>query len=158
MYQIDHTKNPDLIKDVYTFHKKFDLESRIINTPIDAERLAFRLKFLAEELQEINIAAGDGDLPGILDGLVDLVYVAIGTAYDLNLNFAKAWENVQAANLMKVKASEKNPSKRGHSNDIVKPANWQAPNHDSLFTVQDLNHDFLNSENYRLVELASIFE
>lgn len=150
-------ENPDLIHDVEKFHTKFNLMPRDLGAPIDKELTQFRIKFLAEELKEANEAAARADLPGLLDALVDLVYVAIGTAYTLNLNFGDAWKNVQAANMAKIKASADNPSKRGYSGDIVKPAGWRAPDHDSLFIGPDLGHDPLTTDK-GLVDLPDYFK
>lgn len=154
MYTANPAENPDLIQDVHNFHTKFDLTPRTINAPLDKTLMEFRIKFLAEELKEINAAAARGDLPEFLDGLVDLVYVAIGTAYTMNLNFGKAWEAVQRANMAKVKASAENPSKRGHASDIVKPAGWTAPRHDTLFTAYDLTQEPLSDDD-GLVDLPA---
>lgn len=154
MYQSNPAENPDLIQDVQNFHTKFDLKARQPGTPIDIDRLRFRIRFLAEELKEINHAAAKGDLPELLDGLVDLVYVAIGTARDLNLNFAEGWDRVQEANMAKVPASAENPSPRGHVTDIVKPAGWTPPNHKDLFSELDLLHARLTTQN-ELVDLTA---
>ena len=78
------------------FHEKFGLERvpeffhplsvlvRTIPPPavkLDPELIKFRLRFLREELEEIEQGYRDGDLEQVADGLVDLVYVALGTAH-----------------------------------------------------------------------------
>lgn len=148
--------NPDLIDDIAKFHEKFSIPQRAESTPIDPDLMRFRLKFLAEELKEANIAAAESNLPDFLDALVDLVYVAIGTAHVFNLDFATAWASVQEANMKKVNRSEENPGKRGHSSDIVKPAGWVAPNHEALFTKDDLSWAPLKDEPEKgMVDLPS---
>lgn len=133
--------NADLVADIAKFHAKFNIPQRAEGQPIDPDLMRFRIKFLAEELKEANIAAAESNLPDFLDALVDLVYVAIGTAHVFNLDFQHAWRNVQEANMKKVNRSEENPGKRGHSSDIVKPAGWVAPTHEELFTHEDLRLD-----------------
>ena len=157
MYNSDRAENPDLVDDIEQFHTKFDLKGRLINSPIDPELLKFRVRFLAEELKEINNASAEGDLEEVLDGLVDLVYVAIGTAYMLNLNFAEAWKTVHKANMSKVKVSNENPGKRGHSTDIVKPPGWVKPDHAHLFTPIDWSHPPLTDKT-EIVDLSSYFK
>lgn len=67
-------------KDVYKFHEKFGIKQpkkRII--PKSEELFQFRYKFLKEELQEF-IDSQHTDIDTSVDSLVDLVYVAVGTA------------------------------------------------------------------------------
>lgn len=146
----------NLIEDVAKFHEKFKVPQRKQGDPLDAALLRFRLRFLAEELYESNQAAARSDLPELLDGLVDLVVVAIGTAYVLNLDFAGAWERVRAANLAKVLATSAADSKRGYAGDIVKPEGWKAPNHNNLFHPDDLRLAPLTTEK-GLVNLSAYF-
>ena len=90
--------------------------------------MTFRIKFLKEELEEFNDAYERGDLVHAFDGLMDLVYVALGTAYMMNVPWAEAWPHVQNANMLKKRASHEGESTRGSSLDVVKPEGWVAPN------------------------------
>jgi predicted HAD superfamily Cof-like phosphohydrolase len=63
-----------------------------------------------------------------LDALVDLVYVALGTAVMQGFDFEEAWRRVHAANMLKTKYSRANPGKRKSSFDVVKPIGWIRPN------------------------------
>lgn len=95
----------------------------------------FRRKFMAEELEEFDAACAAGDLPKAADALVDLVYVALGTAHFMGLPFDELFAEVQRANLTKERTSD--PSKlsahargrdgRGGRQDIVKPEGWEGP-------------------------------
>lgn len=113
---------------VAEFHAKFGVP--VNDTPgfPSKEVLKFRLDTLAEELEEINNAAKRGDLEDFLDGLVDLVYFAMGTAHVCALPFNDAFREVHEANMRKVNASAENPGKRGFGGDIVKPEDWVGPN------------------------------
>ena len=137
------------------FHRKFGLpatqEPRRM-TPTLAERTQprvvddstarFRLLFLIEELREIakgygvemnivlhRIEGAPQDLPAIADGLVDLVYVALGTAHLHGLPWPELFAEVQRANMTKERAtgSGDERSTRGHSLDVVKPAGFTPP-------------------------------
>ena len=73
----------------------------------------------------------------IVDGLIDLCVVAIGTldAFDIDAN--KAWDAVLKANMKKeVGKKETRPNPLGLP-DLVKPEGWEAPSHEG-------NHGKLN--------------
>ena len=91
----------------------------------------YRTKFMLEELLEFADAQYRADLPAAADALVDLVYVALGTAHLMGLPFDELWRTVQLANLQKERATGADDprSKRGHHLDVVKPVGWQAPDH-----------------------------
>ena len=124
------------------FHEKFGLERvpeffhplsvlvRTIPPPavkLDPELIKFRLRFLREELEEIEQGYRDGDLEQVADGLVDLVYVALGTAHLHRLPFNELFSAVHEANMKKVRAQSSADSKRGSFYDVVKPDGWQKP-------------------------------
>ena len=116
-----------LIKDIDQFHKKFKFEKNDkVGIPENNELVNFRTSFLIEELAEYTQAITKGDSAAALDALVDIVYIALGTAWLFNLPFEKAWNEVQKANMSKVRTKSKS-KKRGTSFDVVKPKGWQAP-------------------------------
>ena len=142
------------VADIEEFHEKFDLiyDGRPRALPRDLQK--FRQKFLSEELGEyfshvdlayralevsfLDEAEITHHLEEMLDGLVDLVYVAVGTAYLHGFDFAEAWRRVHAANMTKVRAQSAAHSKRGSTHDVVKPPGWEAPSHTDL--VEDHAH------------------
>ena len=79
-----------------------------------------------EELAEYTNAITKKDSAAALDALVDIVYIALGTAWLFNLPFEKAWNEVQKANMSKIRTKSKS-KKRGTSFDVVKPKGWIAP-------------------------------
>lgn len=114
-------------EDVAAFHEKFGLTYNGGPRLLDFDVLSFRMKFLEEELGEFIESAAEQDLPGMADALIDLVYVAMGTAYMLGLPWQQLWNEVQRANMSKVRAQSKDESKRGSSLDVIKPAGWTGP-------------------------------
>lgn len=68
---------------------------------------------------------GGRDLHEQFDGLIDLVYVAIGTAYHHGVDFDEGWRRVHEVNMQKVLAKSADESKRGYRFDVVKPKNWR---------------------------------
>lgn len=138
-------KRPDLLKDIDQFHKKFAFEkNEKVGIPEDNELVNFRTSFLMEELAEYTQAITKKDAAGALDALVDIVYIALGTAWLFNLPFEKAWNEVQKANMSKVRAKSKS-KKRGTAFDVVKPKGWEAPNIDRIVEEErDINENFSN--------------
>lgn len=150
---------PSYFVDVGRFHEKFDLvhfgDCDGSPAPLDPDALAYRLGFLIEELEEFARSQGADVVAGLLaearahcsewpdapastfgladgaDALVDLVYVALGTAHLMRLPFDACWAEVQRANMMKERATgaDDQRSKRRHALDVVKPAGWKAPDH-----------------------------
>jgi len=120
-----------MIGDVLDFHKKFGLpDGETDQLTGDSHAQAFRLGFLQEELDELHEALEDGDRVKAFDALLDLVYVAHGTALFMGIN-PKQWAvgegAVQDANMAKERATSEGQSKRGTTLDVVKPAGWTGP-------------------------------
>lgn len=84
------------------------------------------------------------DHPELFDGLIDLVYVAYGTAHLLGYPWAAGWERVQEANMAKVRAQSADQSTRGSTYDVVKPPGWKKPDIEGL--LQQMGWDINNRE------------
>lgn len=87
-------------------------------------RFSERLNHLLEEMNEMTESQNAGDLPGVADALVDLVYLAVGTAVEMGLPWETLWADVHRANMTKQRGV--NP-KRGHGADLIKPPGWVGP-------------------------------
>lgn len=128
--------------DIVDFHQRFGLQYTGEPRMLPKELADFRLIFLAEEFTEYKEAVESPDSlesrEQALDALVDLVYVALGTAYLHGFNFAEAWRRVQKANMAKVRTERAGDSKRGSTFDVIKPPGWTAPSHrDLVGTIRD---------------------
>ena len=113
-----------MCKDVADFDEKI-LQDHGENYPslVSLEYCVERSRFLAEELDEFAIAAGEANIVGLADALADLVYVALGTAYKMGLPFDDIWAAVHEANMRKVSGQ----TKRGNRVDAMKPVGWVGP-------------------------------
>jgi predicted HAD superfamily Cof-like phosphohydrolase len=121
------SESGDMFSQVAEFHRKFDLQPTDGPAfPVD-ELVHLKLRHLQEELDEVRAGLMMEDLEKFFDGLIDLVYVALGTAYLSGLPFNQGFSRVHAANMQKVRAVSKDQSKRGSTYDIVKPAGWVPP-------------------------------
>jgi predicted HAD superfamily Cof-like phosphohydrolase len=125
---------PSNFVQVGAFLAKFDLPNALGECKphlIPEDVIKFRLKFLEEELNELAGAFSAGDLPNAADALIDLVYVALGTAHLMGLPWEALFAEVQRVNMMKQRAQSVEESKagtgRGHSFDVIKPPGWTPP-------------------------------
>lgn len=118
--------------DIVYFYSKYGMPLPESPQILSAEMMEFRKKFLHEELAEFESAVASNDLGECLDALVDLVVVAMGTAYLMGLPFMDAWREVQMKNLQKVRVDHAGESKRGSSFDLKKPEGWTAPDQNNL--------------------------
>jgi predicted HAD superfamily Cof-like phosphohydrolase len=116
------------VQDISNMHTKFGVNTKM--REFDKEKLQkflqFRIDFLQEELDEMKDADNGDD---VVDALIDLCVVAIGTldAYDVDAH--EAWNRVHEKNMQKevgVKASRPNPLGLP---DLIKPEGWTPPTH-----------------------------
>jgi predicted HAD superfamily Cof-like phosphohydrolase len=135
----------DILKDIDNFHKKYGFEkNEKVDISDNSELINFRTAFLMEELAEYTNAITKKDAAGALDALVDIVYIALGTAWLFNLPFEKAWNEVQKANMSKIRAKDKT-GKRGTKFDVIKPKDWKAPNIEKIIDEErEINENFSN--------------
>lgn len=125
-------------RDVYNFHLKFDLPRGDPPGLMDSALMQFRLGFLREELREFEDAHDAGDYVAAADSLVDLVYVAIGTAVVMGVPWDECWTAVHNANMRKQKAKpDGSDSKRGSAHDVVKPEGWRSPEVDLKRIIEE---------------------
>lgn len=123
-------------QDVQAFHRKFGVglggDGSLPQLP-PTDVYEFRKKFLHEELREMEEAYLRGDLPAYFDALLDLVYVAMGTADLSSLPWQAGWQEIQRANMAKMRAPSAEASQaatgRSHRLDVIKPPGWTPPNH-----------------------------
>lgn len=89
--------------------------------------LQFRIDFLQEEIDEMKDAKSAED---IVDALIDLVVVAIGTLDAFAVDGQQAWDEVLEANM--AKKAGVNPSRPNPLGlpDLIKPEGWEAPSHE----------------------------
>jgi len=118
--------------EVGDFHEKFGLENHTHHPELAPHQISqdaqeFRLKFMQEELNELEIAYSNSDLPKIFDALLDLVYVAMGTAQMHHFPWQAGWDEVQRANMTKKRAMTTDDSTRGSLLDVYKPQGWKPP-------------------------------
>ena len=129
--------NTDWVSDIEEMHDKYRVMEwvniKIAKGDIESieEFLKFRMKFLDEELAETKTAVETKDAEEVVDGLIDLCVVAIGTLDAFGIDAHMAWKEVFRANMEKeIGVKESRPNPLGLP-DLVKPEGWTAPSHKS---------------------------
>ncbi len=124
----------DWCKDINEMHTKFGVRDAVqkFDSVMLRTFLRFRLDFLHEELGETEKASQTGiplDSEEVVDGLIDLCVVAIGTLDALGVDPYAAWDEVHKANMAKeVGVKESRPNPLGLP-DLIKPEGWIGPDH-----------------------------
>jgi len=114
--------------DIMMMHEKYGVFDKV--QAFDKEKLnkflEFRIKFLEEEMNELSTAETADD---VVDALIDLCVVAIGTLDLFDVDARLAWDRVHEANMNKqVGIKESRPNPLGLP-DLIKPESWTAPSH-----------------------------
>lgn len=125
----------DLIRDIAEMHAKYGVNEKVRSLSNDHLRkfLEFRYRFLEEEMAELRDSIDKNDADGIVDAIIDLLVVGIGTLDAFDVDTQTAWDRVLVANLNKsvgVKATR--PNELGLP-DLIKNEGWVAPvHHDNI--------------------------
>lgn len=147
----------DWAHDIYEMHSKYGVHAwvrqKLVQGDFDSlkEFLKFRISFLEEELSETKKAVEQKDAEEIVDGLIDLCVVAIGTLDAFNIDPYEAWNQVHNANMAKqVGVKESRPNPLGLP-DLIKPTikthgyDWAPPchknNHGVLTRIFNVSSD-----------------
>jgi len=115
-------------EDIHDMYEKYVVSQKV--QQFDKEKLTkfleFRIKFLEEEMNELKTAKNADD---VVDALIDLCVVAIGTLDLFDVSASIAWDRVHEANMNKmVGIKESRPNPLGLP-DLIKPEGWIAPSH-----------------------------
>jgi Phosphoribosyl-ATP pyrophosphohydrolase len=121
-------RSHDWVQDIADMHDKYGFTEahRALSPEKKKALLKFRLDFIQEELNEAFDSKTADD---VVDALIDICVVAIGTLHAYEVDAHEAWDRVHVANMAKVpgiKASRPNPLGLP---DLTKPTGWIAPIH-----------------------------
>ena len=111
---------------VREFHERFGVPVAETPTELAETEFKYRFNFLDEELVELHEAWMNGDLVKQADALIDLVYVALGTALMMGLPWEDLFAIVHRANMQKRRVAVGEPGSR-HAFDVRKPDGWVGP-------------------------------
>lgn len=121
------------IKDIRDFQEKLaEVEENIVfneyekNNSIKAlDRIDLRGSLGMEELIETQKSALQKDKIGILDGVVDQLYILLGTAHEYGVldKLEEAWDLVHANNMTKL--DENGKVHKDENGKVIKPSNYK---------------------------------
>lgn len=105
---------------VREFHEAFGLTVGNMADPkiVDGD---LRCDLLEEETEEFVCAVKLGDLPGAVDALCDVIYVALGAAVTFGVDLAPVFAEVHRSNMAKVGGPVREDGKK------LKPEGWKPP-------------------------------
>jgi hypothetical protein len=134
IFQTFEAASGDWVADIAAMHTKFGVNPVIRGLDADKLRtfLKFRIDFLQEELDEMKAAYNKE--PGqaaedVVDALIDLCVVAIGTLNAFDVNAYEAWNRVDEKNMLKDPGVNPNRPNPLGLPDMIKPAGWTPPTH-----------------------------
>ena len=124
------------VADIAKMHKKFGVNEAVQNmTPVQLQEfLKFRIRFLEEELTEAKEQLDNPE--EVVDAMIDLCVVAIGTLDAFGVDAEKAWNAVHKANMAMVFGIKEGRQNPFGLPDLTKPEGWVAPSHEG-------NHGFV---------------
>lgn len=112
------------------FHRKF---GHVIGEAPQISRPELRVKLIREEAKETCDAIEAGDLPQAIDGICDLLYVAIGTAVEFGIDLEPFFDEVHRTNMLKDGGGKNADGK------TLKPPGWMPPDIDGELERQKQN-------------------
>lgn len=136
-------KTPKASGDVWTDLEKLHDHFGFTEAPLTKQELWQRIQFIREELEETEEAFLEGEAHDVMDGLIDIIVVAVGTLHRADAKYRQGWKAVMNANYAKKKGfNEKRPDSNGQ--DLIKPRGWKPPDLGKLLGVLEkvLSEDF----------------
>lgn len=92
----------------------------------DPKRIDLCKKLHVEEITELHNAIDARDMVGVADGITDLIYVLISSAFEFGIPLPDVWFEVHASNMAKIDPKTGKVLKR-EDGKILKPEGWQPP-------------------------------
>ena len=119
---INDIKKLNMHYKVHEFMKRATLSQKF-------QYLQFRANFIEEELTELYEAISVYNKEDIVDALIDIIVVSLGTLESFEVNIQEAWNEVLRANLDKEIGVNPTRENNGDLPDAIKPEGWIGPNH-----------------------------
>ena len=126
-HSLMNTWSTNIFDATMAFQQKYGLWRKDQFGILPEEEMKVKIGHLYEELAEIDKAHKEGNIYEISDGLTDLIYVASGLLNLMNMPAQALWNDVQARNMQKIRATKDNVGKRGSTFDVIKPEGWLPP-------------------------------
>lgn len=116
------------IKQLIEFHEKFGVPINDKPTIPEDSRILLRHNLLMEENSETFIAANCKDKVEVLDGIIDSLYVLLGTALEYGMQdvLVDAFDEVHKSNMSKL--NKDGTVKRNSNGKVIKGDGYKKPN------------------------------
>lgn len=121
----------DWFADVLAFHRKFGCAVGTTPAVPGQGTVELRKSLNNEEHGETLRAMDAGDLAGIADGVVDDIYVKLGTLISYGIDPRPIWRAVHETNMAKVGGAMREDGK------VLKPPGWVAPDVAGILSRQE---------------------
>lgn len=118
----------DMITAVGVFHSKFKIDYTGPPRILPEDMAYDRINFMNEELDEYVKASAENNKEEMLDAIIDLIYVCVGTGILHGFDLDEAFRRVHMANIKK----EAVPNLANGKMGIIKPEGWKPPNLEDL--------------------------
>lgn len=117
--------------DIKNMHGRFGVHEWLEDSTPESrkELMKLRMRMLTEEYAETMNAYLQGDPEEMIDGLIDICVISIGTLDIAGVTVQRAWDEIYRANISKspgVKPNRPNPLGLP---DLIKPDDWVGPDH-----------------------------
>lgn len=123
-----------IIEDDLKMQTKFGMNKE----KLTKDQLSFRMDLLNEEFYETNDAFESNRPEEFVDGLIDIIVIAVGTLSLSGVDVQKAWDEVHRANMAKERGVKKGREQSGGF-DLIKPEGWVGPSHkDNLGDLDEI--------------------
>ena len=121
------------ISDMNEFVDKYDLRGMAAEIGYKKAMLK-RIEHMREELDELEEAITKKDDVKVIDAIIDITYLSIGTGVMFDFDFEKHWGAVHECNMNKVRVTD-----NSHKFGIKKPEGWIGPEktHRKIITKKD---------------------
>lgn len=120
-----------MLDNIKEMHNKFQVTDFIKNNEDNKtllkKYLKFRLDFIKEELNETFDAYTDKNDVEVLDGLIDIIVVTLGTLDAFKCNTPEAWKNIHNSNMSKTPGINLTRPNNFSLPDMVKGKNFKKP-------------------------------
>lgn len=128
---------PDIQK-MYAQYGMFDwVRANVEDKALMKEFLKHRVNHISEEKRELDEALETENAEEIVDAMIDLCVLSLGTLELFGVDSQRAWDEVLKANLAKQRGVKSTRPNRFGLPDLVKPEGWKGPDHSDnhgLFT------------------------
>ena len=107
---------------------------------MEPEEMALSLVQFREEVKEIEDAYNEGNLVGVVDGIIDLHFFLLGVVFKHGIPeqlYKSLFHSVADANMEKKRGVKAGREGFGNAADAIKPEGWRPPEDRIRFLIEE---------------------